>query len=175
MRPSVTAAFCISTPSTLRSYNEAIMLPTPHDRHERIVPVAFLRPWFGRVNRHVAVIGRARCGPREALAITIGERRTTGRPGCRDGAAPFDRAIRVGCRGGAGTRPRRRDGAAVAGAGCCGRRHGFTGGRRSRQSGEGQQQHGNEQDDNSGDTHGVVLSLQIADAETIIARFGIAR
>ncbi len=158
MRHSVTAAFCISTPSTLRSYNEAIMLPTPHDRHERIVPVTFVGAGLGRVNRHVAVIGRARCGPREALAIAIGERRTTGRPGCRDRAAPFDRAIRVGCRCRAGAGPRCRDGATVARTGRCGGRYRLPGGRRSHA-----QQHGSEHKDGQSDSndgaHGAFLSL----------------
>ena len=155
------------------------MLPTPHDRHERVVPVAFLGAWLGRFDGGAGDIGRARRGEGDASALgtcRVGRGSGAGaRPLRGDGAATLERAVWIRCSSRSGAGARRWDGAAVTGAWCGGGRHGFTGGGRGWLHSEGQQQHGDEQGGNSSDTHGAVLSLQIANVETIIARFGIAR
>ncbi len=140
------------------------MLPAVYDGHEHIMPPCLAGSGLRGVNGHIAVIGRARRGPREARFCAARVRgfdsvRCWAR--CRGREAATSGTVRVGGFG--------RFGRAVYGrARCggdgaipltlwrsgCGGWHGLTGGRRGWCGGKSQQQHYNKQGNNGSDTHG---------------------
>ncbi len=160
-------------------------LPTaPHNGHKGVVPKTRLGAGLRRFDRCAGDVGRAWRGEREAATLWAGWVRCGGgadrgavsgpRRGGWEAAAFWAGRIGGGCRfrcavhGG----PRR----GVREIRGCGRgwRHGFAGGRRSRQGGEGQHQQDDEQSRYNGDTHGG-NPFTCNPVATIIARFGIAR
>lgn len=148
-----------------------VILPSPHDGHERVIPNACTVARIGRLNRRPWSIGGARRGPREALAGAVWSGGAVGRARRRRREAIAVWAVGVGggcglrCavsrwprRGGDGTIPTTFGGrGGRCGGRLCGRRHGLPGGRRcdiEQASGE----HYDERGDNQSGAHGGLPS-----------------